>query len=366
MPDLNKAYQWAIQTCNSPVVGYWTNSDNRNQITVNGITYYDCSSFINYALLAGGWSTPSYAPTHNAFTTGTMPAELRRLGWSQVSASGQILPGDIGLSSSHTEMCYQGGVGTAIFMGAHYGRDGNKGSNIPLQYQVSIGNSSGDATYKKGFPQIWRYGAGGATGYGYSIYVISAMAGNFYHESNINPGIWESLSPAAWTDDYHGYGLGQWTNVGGSRRLEDLKTWLDANSYSVTDGNAQCQYIVHENYWLQKPEYPDFSNLESFLKSNSDDLTELTHAWNWCWEGIHDGSWDQRVTDANKCYNYIQDHAQDSSITDWIVGNRYLDEDEMLNNAVMLYRYFSAGGGGGGTPSLPKSKMPLWMKIRYH
>lgn len=349
-PDINRSYTWAIETCNAPNVGY--SQTYRNKQTVGGITYYDCSSFINFALLAGGFETPNYAPDHNAFTTDPEPSELLRLGFTEVSNTGEYKPGDIGIDPAHTEMCYSGGIGQGVFMGAHT-------SNKPLADQVSISN------YTRSFARIFRYG-GGATGYGYSIYVISAMAGNFYHESNINPGIWESLNPAAWTDDYHGYGLGQWTNVGGSHRLEDLKTWLDANSYSVTDGNAQCQYIVHENYWLQKPEYPDFSNLESFLKSNSTDLTMLTHAWNWCWEGIHDASWDTRVTYAQKCYNYIQDHAQDSTITQWIAGNRFLSESEILNNAVMLYRYFSAGGGGGGTPSLPKSKMPLWMKIRYH
>ena len=51
MPDINAAYTWAVNCCNLPNVGY--NNDYRNQRTVNGITYYDCSSFINYALLFG-------------------------------------------------------------------------------------------------------------------------------------------------------------------------------------------------------------------------------------------------------------------------------------------------------------------------
>lgn len=51
MPDINKSYSWAIETCNAPNVGY--SNAYRNQQTVGGITYYDCSSFINYALLAG-------------------------------------------------------------------------------------------------------------------------------------------------------------------------------------------------------------------------------------------------------------------------------------------------------------------------
>ena len=74
MPDINKAYSWAVQTCNAPNVGY--SQRYRNQQTINGITYYDCSSFINYALIMGGFVTPAYAPTKNAFTTSTEISEL--------------------------------------------------------------------------------------------------------------------------------------------------------------------------------------------------------------------------------------------------------------------------------------------------
>lgn len=351
MSDINKCYTWAINTCNAADVGY--SQTYRNQQTVGGITYYDCSSFINYCLNAGGFSTPDYAPDYNAFTTVTEPGVLLSLGFTEVDATGEYKPGDIGVDPTHTEMCYTGGIGSGIFMGAHT-------ANAQLADQVSIAN------YTRSFNRLFRYGSG-ATGYGYSQYVIAAMAGNFYQESNINPGIWESLTVGNWTDLNVGYGLGQWTNTGGDTngRLYKLKEWLDANSYSITDGNAQCEYLVSEDYWIAKTEYPDFSTLTDFLESQSTDLTMLTHAWNWCWEGIHDASWDTRVTYANTCYNYISEHANDTTITDWIVGNRYLSTDEILNNAVMLYRYFSTGGGGG-TPSLPKTKMPLWMKIRYH
>ena len=359
MPDLNKAYQWAIQTCNSPVVGYWTNSDNRNQRTVNGITYYDCSSFINYALLAGGWSTPSYAPTHNAFTTGTMPAELRRLGWTQVNASGQILPGDIGLSSSHTEMCYQGGVGRALFMGAHYGRDGDKPSSIPLPYQVCIGNSSGDATATRTFPEIWRYGAGGATGYGVSFYVISAICGNAWQESNINPGLHEVGGT--------GFGLFQWSNTPDSDRRTRMEAWMVQHGYALTDPNGQLEYLIYENFWQPKSPYP-FNTLEEFLNSSSTDIEMLVRAWEDCWEISNDDETliRRRINWAIQCGEYITAHAQDTSIIEWYIRDGYLQENEILNNAVMMYRYLSAGGGGGGTIGEADKGMPLWMKIRYH
>lgn len=350
--DINKVYTWAIQTCNASDVGY--SQSYRNQQTVNGITYYDCSSFINYALVAGGFSTPSYAPSNNAFTTYTEPQVLLSLGFTEVDPTGEYLAGDIGVDPTHTEICYQGGQGSGIFMGAHT-------ANKPLADQVSISN------YSRTFARLFRYG-NGASVYGYSQEVISAMCGNFWTESNINPAIWESLSVGTWTDLGKGYGLGQWTNTGGNTqgRLYQLKDWLDNNNYSITDGNAQCEYIVAEDYWTVKTDYPEFTDLQSFLTSTSTNIERLTHAWNWCWEGIHDSSWNTRVTQARTVYDYITQHANDTTITDWIYGNHYLSSDEILNNAVMLYRYFSAGGGGGGTPSLPKTKMPAWMKIRYY
>lgn len=350
MADINKAYSWAINTCNAPNVGY--SQTYRNQRTVNGITYYDCSSFINYALLAGGFETPYYAPSNNAFTTFTEPSELIRLGFTEVDASGEYLAGDIGLSSGHTEMCYQGGQGSGIFMGAH-------SSSYALADQVSI------SSYTRSFPRLFRYGDGGASGVGASMFVCAAIAGNMWQESTLSPGVWENLSPGSATDLLKGYGLGQWTNTGGDThgRLYQLLTWLSDNGYAADDGYGQLAFLIHEDVWYQHDEYP-FSNLTEFLQSDSSDINMLTHAYNLCWEGIHDSSWDNRVDYANQCYAYILAHANDTSITKWYNENTYLTTEQRLNNAVMLYRYLSAGGGGGGT-SRTKRKMPLWMMCRY-
>lgn len=352
MPDINRAYSWAIETCNAPNVGY--SQSYRNAQTVGGITYYDCSSFINYALLAGGFVTPSYAPNSNAFTTYSEASELLRLGFKEVDASGEYLAGDIGLSSGHTEMCYQGGQGSGIFMGAH-------SSSYALANQVSI------SSYTRSFPRLFRYGDGGASGYGVSAIVAAAIAGNMWQESSLSPGVWENLSPGLPTDLLKGYGLGQWTNTGGDThgRLYQLLTWLQENGYASNDGNGQLAFLIHENVWYQHSEYP-FTSLQDFLTSDSTDLEMLTHAYNLCWEGIHDSSWDTRVTYASACYYYIIANANNTNIKEWYNQNTYLTEEQRLNNAVMLYRYLSAGGGGGGTPSKLKKKMPIWMWIKYH
>ena len=68
MPDIQKAYNWAIGTCNAPNVGY--SQAYRNQRTVNGITYYDCSSFIWYALMAGDFQVVYMAVYHRQYGNG--------------------------------------------------------------------------------------------------------------------------------------------------------------------------------------------------------------------------------------------------------------------------------------------------------
>ena len=344
MPDINRAYSWAIETCNAPNVGY--SQTYRNAQTVSGVTYYDCSSFINYALLAGGFETPTYAPNSNAFTTYTEATELIRLGFTEVDASGEYLSGDIGLSSGHTEMCYQGGNGKGIFMGAHT-------SNASLANQVSIGSSSGDATYQRSFPRLFRYGDGGATGYGSSIYVVSALAGNAWRESHINPTLSQIGGGA--------FGLFQWD---GNRKTA-LLNWLSDNGYDNTNPNGQMQYLVVEDDWIGT--FDGISSLTEFINSSSTDIESLTEAFCTCWERPSVPALEERIKFAYKAFSYIQLHANDTSIVTWETEPMYyLSEKQALHNAVLMYRFYSAGGGGGGTPSKRKKKMPIWMWIRYN
>lgn len=348
MPNLNGAYNWAIQKCNEQNIGY--SQAYRNQQTVNGITYYDCSSFINYALLAGGWSTPQYAPNNNAFTTYTQASVLTSLGWEEVSATGEYKPGDIGLSDSHTEMCYTGGQGSGVFMGAHT-------DEAPLADQVSINN------FTQSFPRLFRFGGGGASSY--SAYVVAAICGNFWQESGINPGIWEGLQEESFTSLNHGYGLGQWTNTGGDThgRLYKMAQWVLDSGYEVYDGDGQANYLIAENYWTPQAEAGQFDTLSDFLTSDSTDLAMLTHAFNIGWEGIHDGTWDARVGYAQRCLSFIETNYNNPNITQWIYGNTYLSDSERLNNAVMLYKALT-GGIAPQPPETKKKKMPLYMYLR--
>lgn len=365
MPSITDAWKWATDTCNAPNVGY--SQAYRNQQTVNGITYYDCSSFINYALLAGGFTTPSYAPSHNAFTTWSEPTVLSNLGFHRVT-DGTLKAGDIGVSNNstmqHTEMVYTVDGNKGQWMGAHT-------DAYALPNQVSI------TTYwsTNWFDELWRYqdGAEGGndpypddnhnSGIKVSAYVIAAICGNFWTESSINPAIWENLNTQTdYTVQYVGYGLGQWTNVGtGNGRLYNLMTFLQSNGYDITSGNGELEFLMEENYWSHADSY-GFDSLRNFLTSESTDITMLTHAWNWCWEGIHNSTWDARVQQAQQCYNYIVGHADDTAITEWIYGNRFLSVNERLNNAVMIYRWF--GSNYGDKVRIKPKKTKVWMFIR--
>lgn len=355
MPNLNSAYAWAINTCNADNVGY--SQAYRNQQTVNGITYYDCSSFVNYALLAGGWTTPEYAPNNNPFTTGNMGAVLLDLGFTQYStdSSFEWKAGDIGVRTGHCEICYKGGTGSAQFMGAHT-------DEYALPDQVSINDFDSTFTF------CYRYGEGGAEDTHVNPYVVAAMAGNFWTESNINPGVWESLEVASWTSLRHGYGIGQWTNTDGDTqgRLYQLHAWLSENGYADDSLEGQVKYIIVEDVWHTSGSYQQeisFKSLSEFLNSDSTDLDYLTKAWLYCWEGINNGTLEERQGHARNCYDYIIAHAGDTEINPYTSSNSYLSESEILNNALWLYRLM--GGSGGETPKpVTRHKMPIWLMLR--
>lgn len=141
------AYNWAVATCEAPNVGY--SQAYRNQQTVDGITYYDCSSFIWYALKAGGYPVVEQYGSW-PFTTYTMGRCLESLGFTRYDSSqvawlpGDIVvfKGDISQGTGHTEMVYDG----YRTMGAH-------NSHLDLPDQVSINNYNSSPST---FPDLYR------------------------------------------------------------------------------------------------------------------------------------------------------------------------------------------------------------------
>lgn len=207
-------------------------------------------------------------------------------------------------------------------------------------------------------------------------YTVAAIAGNFAVESNVNPGIWESLQVKTWDYVYDpnnpnqgGYGLGQWTNVSAGGRLWKLHEWVTANGYADGDGDGQMEYIIHEDYWVNSSStIGSYTTLTEFLNYNatSSDLYMLTHDWLVNWEGIGTGTLNTRYQYAQDFLSHIQQHQNDDPSTyHWISTNTYLSDADMKNNVMCMYFWLTSG-----TPIPPepekKKGMPLWMYLNYN
>ena len=117
MASIQTAYEWAIEKCNAPNIGY--SQAYRNQRTVNGITYYDCSSFIWYALMAGAFDVVKANGGDTwPFTTGTMARGLNLLGFTKLPTTQPWKAGDVLIRTGHTEMAFD----SNHTMGAHSSR----------------------------------------------------------------------------------------------------------------------------------------------------------------------------------------------------------------------------------------------------
>lgn len=69
---------------------------------------------------------------------------------------------------------------------------------------------------------------------GWSLNAIAGMLGNMERESNINPGLWQSLNEGNYSG---GYGLVQWTPA------TNYTNWATKNGYSISDPNGQMYWI---------------------------------------------------------------------------------------------------------------------------
>lgn len=262
MASIQTAYEWAIEKCNAPNIGY--SQANRMEKTVNGITYYDCSSFIWFALKAGGFDVvKANGGSTWAFTTGTMANALRLLGFTKMGTTQPWKPGDILIRTGHTEMAFD----SNHTMGAH-------SSKVPLEQQVSINSNTSSAS---SWLELWRYGGGAETKWikgnrylstgemqnnaqiifntlllkGWTKNAIAGMLGNMQKESTINPGIWQNFNP----NPSLGWGLVQWTP---STNFTD---WAAANGYANDDGDAQLIWIdtvtASVGQWIPTTQYPE-------------------------------------------------------------------------------------------------------------
>lgn len=208
--------------------------------------------------------------------------------------------------------------------------------------------------------------------------VIAAICGNFWRESTVNAGIWESLIVMPWDYIYNyddpnkgGYGIGGFTNTqsqyGTDMRLLRMHDWCVNNGYAVDDGNAQLYYIVFvERLWAGVYNNDEF---DDYLASTETDLYTLVDQWCRYWEGVPGNAMPERYSYAQQAYDYIQAHKDDNpSNYRWIVGNRFLATAETLNNVMCLYfwfkNYYTPTDGGGSDGKRKAGRIPVWMMLR--
>ena len=226
-------------------------------------------------------------------------------------------------------------------------------------------------------PDVICFGMMNGTSLTVTDYVIAAICGNFWRESTVNAGIWESLIVMPWDYIYNysdpnkgGYGIGGFTNTqsqyGTDMRLLRMHDWCVANGYAVDDGAAQMYYIVFvERLWAGVYNNDSF---DDYLNSTETDLYTLVDQWCRYWEGVPGNAMPERFAYAQRAYDYIQQHKTDDPTNyHWIAGNRFLSEAETLNNIMCLYfwftYYYTPGGGGGGKKERNK-RLPIWMMLR--
>lgn len=318
MPNIQIAYNYVVQACNDPNVGY--SKTYRRKQKVNGITYYDCTSLIWYALQSGGFDVVSAYNTAtgkafwgNPITTGDEQAWLQALGFVQVPITDEWFAGDILWRRGHTEMVYSGGVGRGVTMGAH-------SNSYALPRQVSINTFEYTAS---SWTTLWRYLGSTTldwikgnrylnqsemnnnativysvlTSYGWSYNAICALLGNMQVESTINPGVWQGLTQ----NPLLGWGLVQWSP---STNFTD---WADQNNYQHDDGNAQLEWIdsvtTSFGQWVPRDGY-DIS-FDDF-KVSSESVDYLTRAFAHNFENPPNPDNPVRTENANYWYEYLQ------------------------------------------------------------
>jgi hypothetical protein len=319
--NIQTAFDWAVETCNKSNVGY--SQDYRNEQTVNGITYYDCSSFIWYSLKAGGfdvvgaYESALWGYEGNAVTTHYLEEWLLELGFKEITISNEWKAGDVLWRDGHTEMVYSG----RTTMGAH-------SSTYDLPDQVSINSNPSSVSswtkcfrYESGssgnpFPTVTKADVTSKNGYltdsqmlknatyvyqyfitkGWTPNAICGMLGNMKRESNINPKLWQSLDEG---NTSLGFGLTQWTPA------TKLINWANSEGLDYEDIDTQLlriegeftgkyeQYYKTDAYPLtasqfikstQTPEYLAMAFLKNYERAGVEASEERTEYARYCYD----------------------------------------------------------------------------------
>ena len=334
---IDKAVAWAVAIAESPAHGY-------DQYGRWGPDY-DCSSLVISAYEAAGVPVKS---TYGATRTGNMYSPFLKAGFADVTAkvnlsTGEGLrKGDVVLRPStasktgHVEMM----ATSTTLVGAHIsengtitGEDGDQtGDEISIKpysnknkwkYVLRYPGGSSE-TVEPGItkdmiinsnkylsvPEMYNnalYIAAYFMRAGWTLEAIAAILGNMQTESNMNPGIWESLESG---NTSGGYGLVQWTPA------TKLIIWASGLGLDYTDIDTQLARIIWEmENGVQY--YPTDNYPETFKEfSTSEKSPEyLAGAFLYNYERPKSPNAQKRGEQARYWYNILSDIDPD-----WLLG----------------------------------------------
>lgn len=136
------------------------------------------------------------------------------------------------------------------------------------------------------------------SGKGWSRNAIAGILGNMQTESNINPGLWQSLKEHNYSG---GFGLVQWTPA------TNYTDWATANGYTITNPTGQLKWIDElsetKGQWIKTSAY---SMSWSEFKKSTETAEYLASAFlkNFERAGVEKES--ERKSQATSWYNFLE------------------------------------------------------------